>query len=71
MTVQCCKCKRLKDGADWFEAAEAPTGPISHTYCPDCLEITHLEFFTAQASCSPVHSASVVNHLVSTLAASA
>lgn len=36
MTIQCCKCKRVRSGDKWQSHPE--TDPFaSHTYCPVCL----------------------------------
>lgn len=38
MVIQCCACKRVKDGGDWHEIATLPfdTAPKSHGFCPEC-----------------------------------
>jgi len=39
MTVQCCSCKKIRDGKQWVDARESelPAGEgISHGYCPVC-----------------------------------
>lgn len=50
MTVQCCKCKRVRNGAAWVTAEPVLEGPVSHTYCPSCYLQSCLEFFSAEAS---------------------
>lgn len=37
MTVQCCKCKRVREDGRWHPILQTPGGDISHTYCPICL----------------------------------
>ena len=38
MTVQCCVCKRIREGGQWLEWADNsfPERNVSHTYCPLC-----------------------------------
>ena len=37
MTIQCCKCKKVRTEGGW-NAGEKPAGDaVSHTYCPTCL----------------------------------
>ena len=51
MTVQCCKCKRVRESGQW--SAPLPTllqGNVSHTYCPACADECYIELFSAQAS---------------------
>jgi hypothetical protein len=37
MTVQCCKCKRVREDGRWHPISQTPDGDVSHTYCPICL----------------------------------
>jgi len=38
MRVQCCVCKKVKNGGTWREAPEAQLADLaSHSYCPVCL----------------------------------
>ena len=37
MTIQCCKCKSVREDGEWKRPAADPAGSISHTYCPACL----------------------------------
>ncbi len=64
MTIQCCKCKRLQTEHGWLEAPQALTGPISHTYCPDCFTETRIEHFSEIASRSAHESAGAVAMLL-------
>ena len=48
MTVQCCKCKKVKYKTDWVAVAGTLSGGVSHGFCPACLEETRAEF-TAEA----------------------
>lgn len=50
MTVQCCKCKRVRIGEHWVAAAAHSLDDASHAYCPVCLHIALIEIFTFQAS---------------------
>lgn len=38
MTVQCCVCKRVREGKAWYvtNLPERALGPVSHGYCPVC-----------------------------------
>lgn len=36
MTIQCCKCRKVKHGAQWKHPHAAPEGPVSHGFCPAC-----------------------------------
>ncbi len=38
MTVQCCVCKRVREGKAWYvmNVPEQALAPISHGYCPVC-----------------------------------
>ena len=68
MTVQCCKCKRIRLAGDWVPRTGAPEGPASHSYCPDCLLETNVEMFNERASDSGVRHA---RDLLDSLAVSA
>ena len=37
MTIQCCRCKRVRSGEEWTLPGPAPSETVSHTYCPVCL----------------------------------
>lgn len=37
MTVQCCVCKRKREGEEWIKSSLQPDPNASHTYCPACL----------------------------------
>ena len=43
MTIECCKCKRVKEEGEWKRPAIVPADSISHTYCPACLAATTAE----------------------------
>ena len=45
MTVQCCKCKKLRVKGEWIRPSTVPSDMVSHTYCPRCLEETRSEMF--------------------------
>ena len=38
MTVQCCKCKRVREHGQWSASPVVMQGNASHTYCPTCME---------------------------------
>ena len=64
MTVQCCKCKRIRNGALWVAPDPAPEGPVSHTYCPSCYLESCLEFFSAEASRACSASAAALSQII-------
>lgn len=64
MTIQCCKCKRLRNGQEWTETVGSLEGPVSHSYCPACLTETRIEHFSELASSSAHASAGTVAALL-------
>ncbi|MFT5240418.1 MAG: hypothetical protein ACI9X0_001391 [Kiritimatiellia bacterium] len=36
-TIQCCDCKRTREGRSWTPKPTFPSDSVSHTYCPNCL----------------------------------
>ena len=36
LQVQCCVCRRIRDGHAWIAAKPDNRMDCSHTYCPDC-----------------------------------
>lgn len=44
MTVQCCKCKKVRSSREWIRSEAPLPERVSHTYCPDCLSETLQEF---------------------------
>lgn len=42
MTVQCCKCKRVRIDNRWA-AATGKEAVVSHSYCPACFEAARNE----------------------------
>ena len=52
MTIQCCKCKKVRVGDEWVRPGGAPDANTSHTYCPVCLEVTVLELRAEAAELS-------------------
>jgi len=44
MTVQCCRCKKVKHEADWVAIASPLSGAVSHGFCPVCYEKTRAEY---------------------------
>ena len=53
MTVQCCKCKKVRIGRLWVEPSREVDGTVSHSYCPECAEACYIEIFSLQASKAP------------------
>lgn len=43
MTIQCCKCHKVKAGSEWTHPAVSANEPVSHSYCPDCFTQTRAE----------------------------
>lgn len=50
MTVQCCQCKRVREGRSWVPAPAVPESAMSHTYCPGCYANIMTEVETLRAS---------------------
>ncbi len=50
MTIQCCKCKRVRLDNAWRRPSGALSGAITHSYCPVCLTEAQVEIFSARAS---------------------
>jgi hypothetical protein len=64
MTVQCCKCKRILVDGHWVRPTTDIEGPMSHSYCPQCLLEATIEIFNERASGSHVRQArDLVNNL--------
>lgn len=40
MTVQCCICKKVKEENTWVGRVPHVPREVSHTYCPQCLELS-------------------------------
>ena len=38
MTVQCCRCSKVRMEGAWVSLSTGPSDSVSHTYCPVCLE---------------------------------
>ncbi len=38
MVVQCCSCKKVREGQAWGDSIDPDLAraPVSHTYCPVC-----------------------------------
>jgi len=43
MTIQCCKCKRVRADNLWAKAHDRMQDAVSHTYCPECLSDARAE----------------------------
>jgi hypothetical protein len=69
MTVQCCKCNRVRVGGRWSAASVAPLRvSISHTYCPRCLDECQIALFSDQASRCTIAGALFLSDTVPTFA---
>ena len=44
MTVQCCRCKKVREEKRWVVPTGALPEQVSHGFCPDCLAATRKEF---------------------------
>ena len=64
MTVQCCKCKKIRLNREWMAPIAPPQGIISHSYCPICAEETRIEFFSVTASGVTALGAAHAAHLI-------
>jgi hypothetical protein len=64
MTVQCCKCKKVRFNDDWMVPLAPPQGIVSHSYCPICAEETRIEFFSVTASGVTALGAAHAAHLI-------
>lgn len=54
MMVQCCVCKRIRQGDAWTDASEAENGrEVSHGYCPACAEAAFAEIRRAGSALAP------------------
>jgi|ADurb_H2B_03_Slu_FD_contig_21_2626392_length_376_multi_4_in_0_out_0_2 hypothetical protein len=42
MTIQCCKCHKVKSGDKWLKpnSRTLRTEMVTHTYCPSCFDET-------------------------------
>ena len=43
MTIQCCKCFKIKSDNQWTPKNVMLGGEVSHTYCPECRDHTLAE----------------------------
>ncbi len=50
MTIQCCKCHKVKLGSEWTRLPGVVQGAVSHTYCPVCLADTLKEVHAQQGT---------------------
>lgn len=67
MTVQCCKCKRIRVNGRWLPAASAAGCAVSHSYCPECLFEANVEMFNERASATGLrHARDLLNGLAIT-----
>jgi len=64
MTVQCCKCKKVRLNREWIAPLAPPQGMVSHSYCPVCAEETRIEFFCITASGVTAIGAAHAAHLI-------
>lgn len=69
MTVQCCKCNRIRVRGRWLAVAINPRRiSVSHTYCPRCHDECQIELFSDQASRCTTAGALVLSATVRPLA---
>ncbi|MBN2310017.1 MAG: hypothetical protein JXR94_13675 [Candidatus Hydrogenedentes bacterium] len=64
MTVQCCKCKRVRANGKWRHVTGGLDEPVSHTYCPRCEERLRVEMFSSLASQCPLVGALKLDELL-------
>lgn len=38
MTIQCCKCKKIRADGKWISLGRTLHDGVSHSYCPACLD---------------------------------
>jgi hypothetical protein len=50
MTVQCCMCKKVKHQNDWVLRTLQAARDVSHTYCPQCLELSKVTLLVELSS---------------------
>ena len=43
MTIQCCKCHKVRVNDKWYTTHEHSHEAITHTYCPVCLDLANQE----------------------------
>lgn len=36
MVIQCCQCKKVRDGDNWYTIPLMDETRVSHSYCPTC-----------------------------------
>jgi len=54
MTVQCCKCNRVRMSGRLLPQPAAVKGPVTHGYCPECLLEKPVAMFNERASINGV-----------------
>lgn len=64
MTVQCCKCKRVRVAGRWGAHSCHAAEIVSHTYCPTCADEFRIELFSTVASEAQPHSALALTRLL-------
>lgn len=43
MTIQGCRCKKIKSGGSWMDREAIPSDLVSAAYCPFCLDLAVAE----------------------------
>lgn len=43
MTIQCCRCNKIRVDGKWSPTHEGLHSVVTHTYCPVCLDIANAE----------------------------
>jgi hypothetical protein len=51
MEVQCCVCKKFRNGGRWvsLQKKDLPSRGISHGYCPKCADVAFAEIRNTQS----------------------
>lgn len=50
MEIQCCKCAKARDEHGWRWMDRFTDGPVSYSYCPECLDEFRYEAGLGRAS---------------------
>ncbi len=62
MTVQCCKCKKVRDNGQWTDRPLTiqESKVVSHAYCDRCFVECYIEIFASEASLADCSGAGAV-----------
>lgn len=50
MTVQCCKCKKIRENGEWIHRPHGLGHNVSHGYCPGCFDESFGEMLSEMGS---------------------